>query len=682
MLVPSRSIMRSVRAALHTLSLIRVAAAVGTESDDYMVEKIFDDFPGGQLPFQQNTSEHGPGGPVKHCSLGQLFSVTIAGHITGVRFFANAREANDHDVFIWRADGTMAANSTIPASSFGRAYWVDFPITPVAIEPGVEYMVNTQHSCAPVCHWAGGVHGPWSAAGSNGGHIRWPASSARYCNGNGHDCMRKMPMNAPGPGETYFRDITFCPASAPGGVCAPLPPPPPSPHAAKVIVSGASFIARPSAAANHVARRSATFTASVVDQYGKPMPDFRITNWTLTGAPPSGVTILPSEDMMSAAVTVDSTMTVDKSVSVVASAGGSPTIVGTKTVRMERLAPAGISVCGPAAASLNGASATTLSYTTTVRDQRGHPIIPATPWPSIAWSITPPVPGVSVNSSGVVTVAATAVVCTFTLAATSGPMVNGSIAVRLEAFDASFFLSTLDTAITVVVKSNQIWIASLINPAAGWDFASGDTQVPLPVAGNQSAWQFSGFTNSSDGERISEILSFTSGDLRLESIWVAGRTGGGPITNAVRVENTGIAPAVYDSSIRSADLHVETSGSTSFHAFSKTGAGPPEAKQQLVSGGLEFTLPCGGPTSGEGQFIPLGMLNVEDAYGMYVGFEWELGAMTVNASTATRLSLTAGFLQPGDQITIATGAATPEINCSFTAPAVYYGAYWGDIDGK
>ena len=68
---------------------------------------------------------------------------------------------------------------------------------------------------------------------------------------------------------------------------------------------------------------------------------------------------------------------------------------------------------------------------------------------------------------------------------------------------------------------------------------------------------------------------------------------------------------------------------------------------------MALTVPCGGPGSGEGQYIPLGLLKVDDDHGMYVGWEWELGSLVINASTATQLTLTVAFLQPGDTITMA-----------------------------
>ena len=129
---------------------------LGRRSDT--LEKIFPAEPAGKPPFQQNTTEHGPGGPVGHASLGQLFSVTAAGNVTGVRFFANAKETLPHTAHIWRSsDGKQLARTAIPASVFGTAHWVDFPIGPVALDVGVEYMVSTGHGCGAVCHWAGGV---------------------------------------------------------------------------------------------------------------------------------------------------------------------------------------------------------------------------------------------------------------------------------------------------------------------------------------------------------------------------------------------------------------------------------------------------------------------------------------------------------------------------------------------
>jgi hypothetical protein len=88
------------------------------------------------------------------------------------------------------------AEVAIPASAFnGTAKWLQWPIGPVAVKTGVQYMVTATTGTDSNHNWAG-CPSCWGPAGSNGHHITWPANSARFSPGIG-----EIPATTPANGE-------------------------------------------------------------------------------------------------------------------------------------------------------------------------------------------------------------------------------------------------------------------------------------------------------------------------------------------------------------------------------------------------------------------------------------------------------------------------------------------------
>ena len=615
-------------------------------------------------------------------TLGQLFSVTAPGNITGVRFFAAAKETGSHDAHIWRvADKVVLARTTIPATEFGRARWIQWPIGPVSIQPGTEYMVTTgvgaAEGASKDCDWAG-CPSCWEPAGNNGGHLEWPAGSARFCNGPA--CKDNMPGVQPEFGQSYFRDIVFCPLSKSGAACGPLPPPP---APASLVVEGPNFVERPPSEPTHTQRRSQHFTASVLDQLGKPVaydPQWSASAWHWTVEPAySGVSIASQAD--GAVVTVTDTLQHDVTVTVTASLqlNHTNTITGSHTVAIQALAPSGLTVTGCVAAGAH--VETTLQYKVQAHDQLGHAI--ALPAPAV-WSVSTSTPGIVVGAStGVVTVASSVGPGVATLMAKAAD-INGTIVVRIiQGLQASAFVETDDTAATLVVQNDSLYLASLRHPTVGWEWVSNGPQlVPLPVPGAATgAWKF---ISKTAGD-ASTSFAFRNGALSLVSVWSGRNPGPGPVEHSVHVVNTASSPAVFNSSLRNIDLVARgVNKQTRFHAWSKTGFGKPEYKDIPLTSGARITIPTGGPTSGEGQYIPFGLISVDDAHGMYVGSEWELGSFilgtTEGAGSDLEVSLATTFLEGSDQIQIAAEAADPDVASNFTVPSTYYGTFAGDTD--
>ena len=115
----------------------------------------------------------------------------------------------------------------------------------------------------------------------------------------------------------------------------------------------------------------------------------------------------------------------------------------------------------------------------------------------------------------------------------------------------------------------------------------------------------------------------------------------------------------------------------------------------LLQDQLSLSIPTGGPGRGteeEGQYIPLAYIKVEGSHysdtvhGLFVGSEWELGHLNVTTTASgdeVDTFLVVAPIDPAnatkhlqaDFVTIAAGAQDPEIQSSFSVPAVYYGVF-------
>jgi hypothetical protein len=481
--------------------------------------------------------------------------------------------------------------------------------------------------------WAG-CPSCWAAAGSNGAHITWPANSARFS-----FTLGTMPQQPPAGGESYLKDIVFCPGDGP---CGPLPPPPPPPRASTVTIDGPRLVERPPAIPGHkkLAHRRARFTATVKDQYGKPISAPDGVRWSVhggTGVSISNETVSISvssatgnllETRDDAVVTVDSTQLSDATVTITATASSA---TGKLTVGVQRAVPLALTITGPTAVKLGKPA--TLNFTAMETDQfRATGNLPG----AVTWSLLIPHHGVTIDpAKGTVEISASAALGVVTVtASTSQGHLNGTLSVALGHYDEAFFLQTSDTAITVVVEHSQISLLSLQHPAAGWDWLDGLRKgsvlpLPTPSTGAGCSWVFV----SSDVGPTQANLTFTCGSLTLWSVWEAAE-GGGPIQNSVSVHNSGTVSASFNSSLLSANLRtVPPQDRARFQAYSKTGVNMPcYTDTWLASNSTAISLPTGGPTSrgnSEGQYFPFAILSVGDLHGFYVGSEWELGLLSV-----------------------------------------------------
>ena len=159
--------------------------------------------------------------------------------------------------------------------------------------------------------------------------------------------------------------------------------------------------------------------------------------------------------------------------------------------------------------------------------------------------------------------------------------------------------------------------------------------LPLPRAGAAS-WKFQASTIDQNGTAAGTSFRFSSGSLELESAWLA-RPGGGPVESQVTIRNTAATAAVFDSSLLSVSVELQTPPASVYSQFEKRGAGTPlPPMATILRSGVNESIPTGGPghSEKEGQYIPLAVINAADAHGLYIGSEWELGQFDVRTTAS------------------------------------------------
>ena len=344
--------------------------------------------------------------------------------------------------------------------------------------------------------------------------------------------ISSQPTSIPQFGEAYYRDIVFV------GV-AQIP--------TSLEIKGEGTLLTPRSGSSERAK----YTAQLLDQTGAPIASVPIA-WALQSAEP-GVSIDQSG-------TLTVTSTSSRKVVVVATASsGKAKLTATKPVTIKPLGPTLLSVVGPAAVS---ASQTTqhVTFTARVFDQLGEEM----PNPGkIAWSLPgPSTPGVTIDAAaGTVSVSSSAVAgAGFFVLAQLGS-INGTQRVAVDAFAAVAFLGSDDTAVTVTVKSDRVYLQSMKNPASGWDWIRGaPSAVPLvsPVSGVAPAWKFvSAVTNETVGTKLTLTFRSSAPPLSLRSVWWA-RPGPGPVENWQEVDSTASSTTpVYSPATLSANVSLE-----------------------------------------------------------------------------------------------------------------------------
>lgn len=109
-------------------------------------------------------------------TLGVRFSSSVAGTISGVRFYKNAGNTGTHTGALWTAGGTQLATATFTNETTSGWQSVNFG-TPVAINPGTDYIASYRaplgtYSASPGVFTGSGItKGPLTAGANTGAYI-------------------------------------------------------------------------------------------------------------------------------------------------------------------------------------------------------------------------------------------------------------------------------------------------------------------------------------------------------------------------------------------------------------------------------------------------------------------------------------------------------------------------------
>ncbi len=157
------------------------------------------------------------------------------------------------------------------------------------------------------------------------------------------------------------------------------------------------------------------------------------------------------------------------------------------------------------------------------------------------------------------------VMLTMTRSVLSGEAALGGNAAKqagAAAAIASWTLATDDTKLTVGVgKDQQLYVYELCSPAAGWNWTSSPSPLPLvsraDVGGTRHAlkWTYrEGKVDTADGVKVTIRFTSRNPALELTSLWHA-RRGRGPVRHSLFLKNNSGGPiTIYEQ--ETLDVHL------------------------------------------------------------------------------------------------------------------------------
>ncbi|MFZ4397322.1 MAG: LamG-like jellyroll fold domain-containing protein [Kiritimatiellia bacterium] len=240
-----------------------------------------------------------------------------------------------------------------------------------------------------------------------------------------------------------------------------------------------------------------------------------------------------------------------------------------------------------------------------------------------------------------------------------------SVSAAESATDKTWMLATEDTELTLSVASNTLRIVRLRNPAQNWNWTPAPSPVPIPgVQGKKVEWTFCEASEiKTNGHEVT--LRFTCADpaLELKSVWRA-LPGVGPVENEVRIVNSAEGGVIFDKGMAAARVALAADATVTLQRADKTSHGKGRVYEDVIAPSKTYTTGTG--------IIPLVIFQAGSKHGFYVGFEWELGGVSVT-SQDDPLRLVASVHPLTENVPRGKGE-------EFLIPSVYYGVYQGDID--
>jgi hypothetical protein len=250
--------------------------------------------------------------------------------------------------------------------------------------------------------------------------------------------------------------------------------------------------------------------------------------------------------------------------------------------------------------------------------------------------------------------------------------------VKVGARHEAWTLATDDTRLTVgVTADHKLCLFELASLATGWNWTAAPSAIPLLEQVDMAAVQYrpdwvyqDGTVDPGEGTKVT--LRFTSQQppLELKSVWHA-RSGPGPIRHTMFISNHAEQPVtIYRQ--ESLALHaVGPDNRTSVWYINDDGSlpDPTGVYHDALTPQYRKTLRI----SEEQDWIPYVAVDAAGNHGVYLGWEWSIGRLTLAGDPAGR----GVFLQAGNHGDFRTPLAARE---TFQVPPAFLGAYTGDLD--
>ena len=131
--------------------------------------------------------------------LGVRFTASVAGHVTGIRYYRGPTDTGAHPGSLWSATGSLLATGTFAAST--TSGWQDLTFaTPVAVQAGVEYRASYYTNARAYAVNLNSLATPVT----NG-------SLVTVANGGAYSYSTGFPNKV--AGHNYWADVRFVPTS-------------------------------------------------------------------------------------------------------------------------------------------------------------------------------------------------------------------------------------------------------------------------------------------------------------------------------------------------------------------------------------------------------------------------------------------------------------------------------------
>ncbi len=231
-----------------------------------------------------------------------------------------------------------------------------------------------------------------------------------------------------------------------------------------------------------------------------------------------------------------------------------------------------------------------------------------------------------------------------------------------------------------VNAENQLSIYQL-SSLSGWNWTSEPSvfsfvaRVDIDGVAHTPRWTYrTGIEDRKNGNTVTLVFTSANPDLKLTSIWQA-RHGPGPIRHTMFITNkTTQSVTIYEQ--ESLDVHmVGPEASIGVTYISDDGSIPDATgvyHDNLVKGYKKVL-----PISENLDFIPYVAVDADGTQGIYMGWEWSVGRIAIDAYNSPTRAYAGAYLRAGNRDDFKTDLAPGE---KFEVPPAFIGAYRGDLD--